>query len=241
MTDDVIKVQEDTRADNEENKWCVYIHTNLINGKKYIGITSYKPEHRWKADGRGYEKQSRFWNAIQKYGWNNFEHKIILANINYNDACDAEQYLIKYYRTMDENCGYNLTEGGKGTFGIRRFGQDNPNYGNHKLAGENNPSYGKHYRCTPVYSIELNRIFFGSRDAERCTGADHSAIIKCCKQKIQRTCGTSKITGEPLHWLYVYDQEQKDGTVIQGAITLGHITEKEVNNYLNSLKQKGND
>lgn len=32
-----------------------------------------------------------------------------------------------------------------------------------------------------------------------------------------------------------------DGAIIKGAITLGYITEEEVNNYLDSLRQKGND
>lgn len=117
-------------------------------------------------------------------------------------------------------------------------GSGNPNYGNHKLAGKNNPSYGKCYRNKPVYSIELDRIFVSSRDAERNTGADHSSIIKCCKHKIE-TCGKCKQTQELLHWLYVYDQKQKDGTVIQGAITLGYVTEERVYEYLNNLKGKG--
>lgn len=34
---------------------------------------------------------------------------------------------------------------------------------------------------------------------------------------------------------------KKNETMIQGAITLGYITEEQVNEYLNSLKEKEND
>lgn len=59
--------------------YSIYIHLNKINDKKYIGITCKKPEIRW-ANGLGYKKQP-FWNAITKYGWDNFEHIIIKDNL----------------------------------------------------------------------------------------------------------------------------------------------------------------
>ena len=102
---------------NVDYNWCVYIHTNLINNKKYIGITGqYPPEKRWKKDGSGYFQVGCFGSAIKKYGWDNFSHKILVSGITFEKACELEKAYIKKYETKAPN-GYNLTDGGEGTFG----------------------------------------------------------------------------------------------------------------------------
>ena len=42
-----------------EKKWCVYVHI-APNGKKYVGITSQKPEKRWN-HGEGYQRHPYFY------------------------------------------------------------------------------------------------------------------------------------------------------------------------------------
>lgn len=90
--------------------FTVYCHINKINNKKYIGITNRKPEERWNK-GNGYRGQY-FGKFIRKYGWDNFEHKILLDNLTKNEAQLAEIKFIKKYKTNDENFGYNKTIGG---------------------------------------------------------------------------------------------------------------------------------
>ena len=84
----------------------VYKHTNLINHKSYIGITSQKCENRWGINGKGYELQPKFYHAIQKYGWNNFQHDILYTNLNKETALKIEADLIKTYDTIEN--GYNV-------------------------------------------------------------------------------------------------------------------------------------
>ena len=91
--------------------YTVYQHKNKINGKVYIGITKQKPEQRWR-HGQGYKSSPHFYAAIQKYGWDNFEHNILFQNLTKEEACKKEQELIAKYHSMDREFGYNSTSGG---------------------------------------------------------------------------------------------------------------------------------
>lgn len=96
--------------------WCVYCHQNKVNGKKYIGITSRKPESRWGKNGERYGFY--FGNAIAKYGWDNFEHFTLYSNLTKDEAIMFECLLIEAFNTKDTEFGYNLTAGGEGTADI---------------------------------------------------------------------------------------------------------------------------
>lgn len=268
----VIEVQEDTNVD-EEKKWCVYCHTNKTNGKKYFGITSKNPPSlRWE-NGYGYRRQTRFWNAIQKYGWDNFEHEIITNNLTLEEANSREVELISKFKSDQREFGYNIEPGGGASNGLSietrekiskshigmHAGEKNYFYDIH-MCGEENPFYGckhsneskkkmsesrkgfKNWQCKPVYSPEIDRIFWGAKAVENEFGVGRSRVTAQCRNK--DPYGIGIIIDEQrimTTWLYVYDQYQENETMIQGAITLGYITEEQVNEYLNSLKEKEND
>ena len=92
--------------------YTVYQHKNKINGKVYIGITSQKPEQRWSSQGCNYKSSPHFYSAIQKYGWDNFEHNILFTDLTKEQACLKEQELIKEYNSMNREFGYNSTSSG---------------------------------------------------------------------------------------------------------------------------------
>ncbi len=94
--------------------WCVYMHENRINGKKYIGITSQKPTKRWQ-NGCGYRESPRFFKAIEKYGWDSFRHELLFTDLTKEEAERLEVELIAKYNTLDPDRGYNLDPGGGGT------------------------------------------------------------------------------------------------------------------------------
>ena len=93
------------------NNYCIYKHTSP-NGKVYVGMTKQSPNGRWKG-GFGYQSSPHFWNAIQKYGWDNFSHEILLDGLTLEDACYYESYYIALYDSANSEKGYNEKFGGQ--------------------------------------------------------------------------------------------------------------------------------
>ena len=93
----------------------IYVITNKINNKQYVGKTTDTIEHRWKrhlidSKKRTCEKRPLY-NAINKYGFENFTINI-LEECSINDLSDKEQYWINKLDTYKN--GYNATQGGDG-------------------------------------------------------------------------------------------------------------------------------
>ena len=65
-------------SSQEKPKYCIYIHINKINNKVYIG-QSHNIQKRWMPSN--YKGCTKFYNAIKKYGWDNFQHKILIDNL----------------------------------------------------------------------------------------------------------------------------------------------------------------
>lgn len=90
--------------------YTVYMHI-CPNNKKYIGITKNNVEKRWN-HGRGYKNCILFYNAINKYKWENIIHKILHTNLSKKEASKKEIELIQKYKTFNSKFGYNICLGG---------------------------------------------------------------------------------------------------------------------------------
>lgn len=124
--------------------WCVYMHENRVNGKKYIGITSMKPTKRW-VNGHGYKQCPIFYAAIQKYGWDAFRHELLFTDLTQEEAEQLEVELIAKYQTQDRDKGYNVAAGGLVNAGFHRseeFKQKVSKARKGVYAGERHNMYG---------------------------------------------------------------------------------------------------
>lgn len=100
------------------DSYSVYKHTSP-NGKVYIGITSLTPKNRWH-NGHGYNRCKIFYNAIQKYGWENFSHEVLYEGLSKEEAEEKEIELIAQYKSTDSEYGYNIAIGGRTNKGVKR-------------------------------------------------------------------------------------------------------------------------
>lgn len=180
--------------------WKVYIHTNKINGKMYIGITSTSLKRRFGANGNGYNDHPKFWNAIKKYGWENFIHEIFASNLTYEEACNMERLLIIKLNTIA--CGYNNKDGGNGgklsqevknKIKEKRAKQITTKESIEKMAATHRGTHHNYEtiqkmrnaalnRSVAVFCIETNEMFVSISDAARTFNVSPSAIANSCER-----------------------------------------------------------
>lgn len=87
--------------------YFVYITTNLINEKQYIGdhLTNNLEKDVYIGSGTYFNK------AVKKYGKENFKREILEFFNSKEDAFNAQEKYIKKYNTLSPN-GYNLSPKG---------------------------------------------------------------------------------------------------------------------------------
>jgi GIY-YIG catalytic domain len=94
----------------------VYLVTNLVNGKKYVGCTKGPVECRWEQHLKDSKsgKPMAIHNAIRKYGAFNFSLEVLeVVEGAHDDLMAAEVRQIAARGCIAPN-GYNLTPGGEG-------------------------------------------------------------------------------------------------------------------------------
>lgn len=169
---------------------CVYVVTNLVNGKQYVGQTSKSIGHRWSqhkaqaARGKGNHLHA----AIRKYGESSFRIEPLVQFVDQKVANWAEDMMIRKHDCCSP-IGYNICRGGIGftsghteetrrKMSLTRKGKSNPwAVGNKNVAGKvRSPEYrhklGEHARRNPELprkgAIALWASLSDEQRKERC-------------------------------------------------------------------------
>lgn len=148
----------------------IYITTNLINGKKYIG------QHKSPSFDKSYKGSGKIIKyAFEKYGWDNFKTEILEECTSEESLNQRERFWIKEYNATESPEFYNLSNGGAGFGGLsgdknpakREDVQQKMRGPRPSMMGKNNPNYGglseiniKHLK----ESRKRNKTFVGDKN-----------------------------------------------------------------------------
>ena len=155
----------------------IYCFTCKTTGKKYIGQT-YHGSRRCQA--ANYTGCVKFYNAIKKYGWEDFTKSILEDNLTIDEANEKEEYYIKLYNTIED--GYNLKTGGF----------------NNLFSEESKEKMSKSCQTKKeILCIETGKIYSSAKEIEKLFGYANANIIACCRGKLHTAYG--------YHWKYKED------------------------------------
>ena len=184
----------------------IYVAECTVTGKRYVGQTVQGLEKR-QADHRRDSKRldNRFYRAIRKYGWDNFNWAVIVEGVESVESLNSlEQYWIKELDTFKN--GYNSTTGGEGFL----MSEETKRKMSDSQRGRKNPNWKKFGMDNPLSKciLQLDRStkevlaeFAGAREAERITGINHSNISQACQ-------GNRKVVGG-YYWKYKEEEREE--------------------------------
>lgn len=181
----------------------IYILTNIINDKQYVGKTTVGIDRRLSEHLAGYH-QSIIHKAITKYGIENFY--IECLEVSDHIANLWEKHLIKRWGTKVP-CGYNITDGGDGVSpgtilsiehrkkisnsltGKIRTKTHRKKYSKAKM-GKRNPSYGKFSKDSPVSKVCILTLPNGEEEHFNSLAEAARKYKLTYKQLSSVACGT---------------------------------------------------
>jgi group I intron endonuclease len=148
----------------------IYVITNKINQKKYVGMTKRNPSVRFQEHievfQRGWEGNRPLYSAFEKYGVDNFSFTI-LEEVSSTEASQKEVYWISKFNTYGSS-GYNATLGGNGCI-IPRFNHQKIIKDYKKVGNQNEVA-----RMNDCSYLSVNRILkkfnISTKTSEEVTG-----------------------------------------------------------------------
>lgn len=167
------------------------------NGKKYIGISSYGLEYRKKAHMNSVNCGSQLYvhKALRKYG-NTVEWSVIEYCDTIITARERERYFIKFFDTRSSEKGYNLTDGGEGSPGLRFTEESRKKLSRSHTGLKQTPEHVENHRQKLIgrvfknarkliaTSVETGEIeVYASIIVADRSGFTKSAIAACCNNK----------------------------------------------------------
>lgn len=146
----------------------IYITTNLINGKKYIGQHAYSEfNENYKGSGVYIQK------AIKKHGKENFKVEILEWCYSQEELNEREVYWIDFYQAVESDNFYNLAKGGDGCKKGSKLSEETKQRLSEIHQGSKHHMYGKHHTEESKRKISEARKGKPSKNKGKPFSEDH--------------------------------------------------------------------
>ena len=135
----------------------VYLLTNTVTGKLYVGQTTVGLKHRWgqhKSDTKRMRGPHHLVHSMRKHGHEVFIMELLHECETKEEMDFVEMFYIAFLNTKSPN-GYNLTDGGDGTQG--RSGWKASEETKAKLRGRTPWNKGKHHTAEHIEKAAKSR------------------------------------------------------------------------------------
>ena len=178
----------------------IYLITNTVNGKRYIGKTTQPLEKRWYQHCKNaeYGKDTYLYRSIRKHGVANFTCEHLADGLDEEEILLIEQLHPEYNMTLGGDGGDTSSSPNYKTSLLRRnyTGHNNPNYGKR---GVDSPNYGK--TRTDNQKETYRRSYKGKRIQVRVDGVCYESVAMAAKL-LNRSEKYVRIHDELNDWTY---------------------------------------
>ncbi len=178
----------------------IYLITNTINGKRYIGKTTQPLDKRWYQHCKNaeYGGDTYLYKAIRKYGAASFRCEYLADGLDEEEILLIEQLKPEYNMTLGGDGGDTSSSLNYKTALSRRNykGQNNPNYGKR---GIDSPNYGK--TRTEDQKENYRRSYKGKR-IQVCINGVYYESVSMAAKLLNRSEKYIRIHDELNDWTY---------------------------------------
>ncbi len=229
----------------------IYLITNTINNKQYVGQTKDTVKARWAQHKKNARKFIRatsigevkcknvfyLHKAMAKHGIDNFKHETIKENVLFSDLDDEEITFITKLNTLRPN-GYNIHEGGG-----HHVHSDATKALMSKIAKENAPKLIDKYRREETKGLPMNIVAHHKGNSHGFAICNHTlcsyksftinsgkyATMDDCKAAAIEFLANLQASGVP------YAQERKSDPTLPIGVTPmsnGYLAQRKINGVL---------
>lgn len=229
----------------------IYIITNTINGKVYVGqaqdIYLRTKQHILN------EKNYLLKKAFEKYGMDKFTIDV-LEQCEIEMLNKREQYWMDYYEVVDKNKGYNICPVAGSTRGLKKSQEEKEKMSERasRRIGELNPFYGQHHsddtkeqirqkKIGQVISDETKRKISQKHTGKKFSEERKMAISKALKGKEKTKEHGKHISESKMGSVLSEEHKMSISRTIREKIDKGEIDYSDRYRKVNQIDKKTNE